>query len=85
MPENLLWGKMPGGINTIAWGSGAGKHEGDPAGGLLQYAMNQGMIVTATDYQPDETYVVGMMEASAALDAARAGTQLMKQVSPPRR
>jgi hypothetical protein len=80
MPANLLWGKMPGGINTIAWGSDVGKHEGKPSGGLLQYAMDQGMIVSATDYQPDETYVVGMMEASAALDAARAAAQLMTQV-----
>lgn len=37
------------------------------------------MIVTVTDYQPDNTYVVGKMEASAALDAARAGTQLMNK------
>ncbi|GAA0997884.1 lipase family protein [Subtercola frigoramans] len=78
-PANLFWGKMPGGINAIAWGSDAGKHEGDPAGGLLQYALNKGMVVTATDYQPGETYVVGKMEASAVLDAARAGAQLMDQ------
>ena len=51
-PASLFWGKMAGGINAIAWGSAAGKHEGDPAGGLLQYAMNQGIVVTASDYQP---------------------------------
>ena len=78
-PASLFWGKMAGGINAIAWGSILGKHEGDPAGGLLQYALNQGMVVTASDYQPDDTYVVGKIEASDALDAARAGTQLMTQ------
>jgi Secretory lipase len=35
------------------------------------------MLVTASDYQPDDTYVVGKMEASDALDTARAGTQLI--------
>ena len=79
-PATLLWGKMSNGINTVAWASGTGKHEGDPSGGLLQYALNQGMMVTAADYQPNDTYVVGMMEASASLDAARAGTQLMNQL-----
>ena len=76
-PASMFWGKMAGGINAVAWGSDLGKHEGNPAGGLLQYALNQGMVVTATDYQPNDTYVVGKMEASDALDAARAGTQLM--------
>ena len=86
-PAAMFWGKMAGGINAVAWGSDLGKHEGDPAGGLLQYAMNQGMVVTGTDYQPDDAYVVGKMEASDALDAARAGTQLMisefAEASPP--
>jgi len=77
-PAEMFWGKMAGGINAVAWGSDLGKHEGNPAGGLLQYAMNQGMLVTATDYQPNDAYVVGKMEASDALDAARAGTQLMR-------
>ena len=79
-PASMFWGKMSsGGINAIAWGTLAGKHEGDPAGGLLQYAMNQGMVVTASDYQPNDTYLVGKIEASDALDAARAGAQLMTQ------
>ena len=77
-PADLFWGRMAGGINAVAWGSDLGKHEGNPAGGLLQYAMNQGMLVTATDYQPNDAYVVGKIEASDALDAARAGTQLMR-------
>ncbi|CAN5593333.1 hypothetical protein BH10ACT7_BH10ACT7_24120 [soil metagenome] len=76
-PAQGFWGKMPGGINAIAWGTDLGKHEGDPADGLLQWAVDQGMVVSAADYQPDNTYVVGKMEASAILDAARAATQLM--------
>jgi hypothetical protein len=32
-PASMLWGKMAGGINAIAWGSAAGKHEGDPRAG----------------------------------------------------
>lgn len=78
-PAHGLWGPMPGGINAIAWGQGLGKHEGDPADGLLQYALDEGMVVAAADYQPDNTYVVGKMEASAILDAARAATQLMTE------
>lgn len=81
-PATSFWGKMGGGINAIAWGSYAAKHEGNPAGGLLQHAMDQGMVVTASDYQPDDTYVVAKMEASDALDAARAGTQLMFRTFP---
>lgn len=81
-PATGIWGPMPGGINTIAWGTDLSKREGDPAGGLLQYALDEGWVVASADYQPDVTYVVGKMEASAILDAARAATQLVNQEYP---
>lgn len=76
-PAVGIWGPMPGGINAVAWGADLSKREGDPADGLLQYALDQGWVVASADYQPDATYVVGTMEAAAILDAARAATQLM--------
>ena len=76
-PETLFWAGMPGGINAVSWGKALGAHEGDPADGLLQYALDEGWVVSAADYQPGTTYVVGKMEASAILDASRATTQLM--------
>ena len=79
-PATLFWGAMPGGINAISWGKGLGKHEGAPAGGLLQYAMDEGMVVAAADYHPSDSYIVGKMEGSAVLDAGRAAGQLMNQV-----
>ncbi|MGV8882772.1 MAG: lipase family protein [Rhodoglobus sp.] len=79
-PATLFWGAMPGGINAISWGKGLGKHEGAPAGGLLQYAMDEGMVVAAADYHPSDSYIVGKMEGAAVLDAGRAASQLMNQV-----
>ena len=76
-PASLFWGPTPGGMNAVSWGSLFGAHKGDAAGGMLQSELDAGMLVTATDYFPDTSYVVGKMEASAALDIARAGTQLM--------
>ena len=76
-PATLFWGKMPGGITAISWGKDLGAHEGAPADGLLQWGLDEGMVVSAADYQPDATYVVGKMEASAILDASRAASQLM--------
>ena len=81
-PAKFVWGQMPGGINAVAWGSGAGKHVGDPSGGALQYAMNQGWPVTETDYQPNDTYVVGKIAASDVLDSTRAAAQLMARQFP---
>ena len=79
-PAQFFWGKMPGGINAIAWGSLLGKHEGDPSGGALQYALDQGWVVTASDYQPTDTYVMGKIAGANVLDAARAGSQLLDRV-----
>ncbi len=79
-PATHFWGKMPGGINAISWGSLLGKHEGKPSGGALQYALDQGWAVTASDYQPTDTYVMGKIAGANVLDAARAGSQLADQI-----
>lgn len=78
-PDKSLWGKMADGINTVAWGSGLGARTGEPENGALQTALDRGWVVSATDYQPNDTYVVGRIAAANVIDAARATTQLMQR------
>lgn len=78
-PETSLWGKMADGINAVAWGSGFRARNGDPADGALQTALDRGWVVSATDYQPNDTYVVGRIAAANVIDAARATTELMRR------
>ncbi|MEZ5381591.1 MAG: lipase family protein [Microthrixaceae bacterium] len=85
-PEANIWGAMPGGINQVAWGK-EGKpngRKGDPADGALQYMIDNGWVVAATDYYADleggsglEPYVVGKIEAANTIDSARAAHQLL--------
>lgn len=78
-PDRSLWGKMADGMNAIAWGNGLGARTGDPADGALQTALDRGWVVSATDYQPNDTYVVGRIAAADVIDAARATSQLMER------
>ena len=78
-PEKSLWGQMADGINAIGWGSGFGARKGDPANGALQTALDRGWVVSATDYQPNDTYVVGRIAAANVIDAGRAASQLMER------
>ncbi|MBS1839014.1 MAG: hypothetical protein JST64_15070 [Actinobacteria bacterium] len=78
-PDRSLWGKMADGINAVAWGNGPGARNGEPANGALQTALNRGWVVSATDYQPNDTYVVGRIAAADVIDAARATSQLMQR------
>jgi hypothetical protein len=65
-PATHMWGPMPTGIGAVAWGSLLGKHEGDPSQGALQYAIDQGWVVAMSDYQPDDTYVIGTPAATCS-------------------
>jgi len=76
-PATHIWGPMPSGIQTVAWGSLLGTHQGQPDDGALQYAMDHGWVVAAPDYQPNDTYIIGKVAAANVLDSARAATQLM--------
>lgn len=76
-PATGFWGEMPGGINAIGWSDGLDHYSGDPANGALQTALDRGWVVAATDYQPNDTYIVGRIAAANAIDAARAATQLV--------
>ncbi|MEX0768548.1 MAG: lipase family protein [Microthrixaceae bacterium] len=78
-PATALWGKMASGIGAVAWGAGPGARVGSPSDGLLQTALNRGWVVSTTDYQPNDTYILGKLAASNVIDAARATTQLMAQ------
>ena len=75
-PAKLFWAKMPGGIGAVAWSTLLKKTDGQPTDGGLQYAMDQGWVVAATDYQP-ETYVLGSIAGANVLDANRATAQLL--------
>ena len=78
-PQTSLWGQMSSGINAVGWGGGFGARKGDPANGALQTALDRGWVVSATDYQPNDTYVVGRIAAADVIDAARAATQLVER------
>ena len=78
-PERGIWGTMPAGIQTVGWGGLLGKHQGEPAGGRLQYAVDQGWIVATADYQPADTYVIGRVAGANVLDSVRAARQLAAQ------
>lgn len=79
-----FWGPMPSGIGAIEWGTPIlfDYHKGRSRDGMLQYAIDQGWVVTATDYQPPDTYLAGRIAAANVLDANRAGSQLVAQQWP---
>ena len=81
-PDSGIWGPMPGGIQTVAWGSLFGRHEGEPSNGQLQYAVDQGWIVATADYQPPDTYVIGRVAGANVLDSIRAAQQLAEREFP---
>ncbi len=78
-PATTFWGPMQAGIGAIAWGSGLRKREGRSADGALQTALDRGWVVSASDYQPNDTYIIGRVAGANVVDAARATTQLMDQ------
>jgi hypothetical protein len=81
-PATHLWGPMPTGIGAVAWGALLGAHQGEPADGALQYAMDQGWALAMPDYQPDDTYVMGKVAGGNVLDAARATAQIAAESFP---
>ena len=78
-PATTFWGPMNGGIGAVAWGSGLRKRRGEASDGALQTALDRGWVVSASDYQPNDTYVIGRVAGANVVDAARATTQLMSQ------
>jgi hypothetical protein len=78
-PETSFWGPMGAGIGAVAWGTGFRARKGDAADGALQTALDRGWVVSAADYQPNDTYIMGRIAAANVIDAARATTQLMDQ------
>ena len=82
--STAFWGAMPDGIGAVAWGTPIllNRHEGRERDGMLQYAINQGWVVSATDYQPPDTYLAGRIAAANVLDANRAAAQLVAEQWP---
>jgi Secretory lipase len=76
-PESTFWAPMGSGIGAIGWGSGLGAHLGSAVDGALQVAMNRGWVVAATDYQPNDTYIMGRVAGANVIDIGRAAAQLM--------
>lgn len=78
-PDTGLWGEMPAGIGAPAWGIAFTARGARPEQGALQTALDRGWVVSATDYQPNDTYIMGRVAAANVIDAARATSQLMAQ------
>ncbi len=76
-PATTFWGPMGSGIGAVAWGSGLRKRQGEASDGALQTALDRGWVVSASDYQPNDTYIIGRVAGANVVDAARATTQLM--------
>ena len=83
-PDVGVWGKMPDGLGAIAWGSKVlgNHHEGAPENGQLQWLIERGWVVSQTDYLAGDAenlmpYLIGKVEATNVLDAARATSQLI--------
>jgi hypothetical protein len=79
-----FWGPMTTGIGAVAWGVPIllDYHEGRARDGMLQYAVDNGWVVAATDYQPPDTYLAGRIAAANVLDANRAAAQLVTRTWP---
>lgn len=78
-PAEGFWGPMSGGIGAVAWGNGFLARNGNPADGALQTALDRGWVVSATDYQPNDTYLIGRIAAANVIDAGRATSQLVER------
>jgi len=76
-PEATFWAPMGSGIGAVGWGTGLGAHLGSATDGALQVAMNRGWVVAATDYQPNDTYIMGRVAGANVIDIGRAAAQLM--------
>jgi len=90
-PASLIWGPTPWGIGAICWGSDAtgDYREGRPEDGILAGMIDEGWIVTATDYYVDrwggdglQPYAIGKIEAANTIDNMRATHQLLREVLP---
>ena len=88
-PSLEIWGATPYGIGQVAWGSDAAgtSHAGNASDGILAGMMENGWIVTATDYASElsgngalQPYALGKVEAANAIDNLRAGHNLLSEV-----
>jgi len=76
-------------LGPISYGQGRTAVQGSPRKGILQGIIDQGRMVTATDYysglgQPasaQQNYVLGVPAGAATLDSVRAGVQLQQRLS----
>lgn len=88
-PAAEIWGATPYAFNIISWGSGENNepHVGSPEDGMLAGIIDQGWIVTASDYfvglgESDalQPWVVGRVAAANSIDTIRAAHHLLAQV-----
>lgn len=89
-PDSGLFGKMPGGLGAVAWGSDLDGTltSGLARNGALQTFIDQGYVIAATDYfsgiMPGSTtqnayqhYAAGMPSGANVLDSVRAAIALV--------
>lgn len=82
-PAQRFWAETPNGIGAIAWDAPdpAADHNGRAKNGILQWSMDNGMVVAATDYEPSR-YLVGAIAGANVLDVDRAAAQLVARTWP---
>jgi hypothetical protein len=81
-PATYFWGPQPSGMGAVSYGTGLFNAKGQPENGALQYILDQGWVISASDYLPNDTYIIGRVAAANILDAARATQQLMAEKFP---
>jgi len=81
-PSLYFWGPQPSGMGAVSYGTGLFNAKGAPENGALQYMLDQGWVISASDYLPDDTYIIGRVAAANVIDAARATAQLMAEKFP---
>lgn len=76
-------------LGPITYGTGPDAVHGSPRDGILQGLVDQGRMITATDYYSglgqsadhQQNYIAGVPAGAAVLDSVRTGIKLAKQVA----
>lgn len=83
-PGEYIWKQTPYGIGAIGLGADQDKIKSE--NGILANMIDEGLIVSATDYYVDPSgqksllpYALGKIEAANIIDSVRASHQLLKQ------
>jgi len=88
-PNTYVFGATPNGIGAVKYGSAiSGGVSGKPEDGILQGLINDGRVVTVTDYYSGlgsgkgkkQHYALGLPSGANVLDSVRAGIRLVGEL-----